>query len=80
MLTTVTLSYRESEMVVWFASGLSLADWLKPVLRVAVPVAIAVAGLTLVAAPWAYRQIGEYHERFEQRSDLSKVCLLYTSP
>ena len=37
------------------------------------PVAIAVAGLTLVAAPWAYRQIGEYHERFEQRSDLSKV-------
>ena len=42
-------------------------------LRVAVPVAIAVAGLTLVAAPWAYRQIGEYHERFEQRSDLSKV-------
>jgi lipopolysaccharide export system permease protein len=36
-------------------------------------VALAVAGLTLVAAPWAYRQIGEYHERFEQRSDLSKV-------
>ena len=73
VLTTVTRNYRESEMVVWFASGLSLADWLKPVLRVAVPVAIAVAGLTLVASPWAYRQIGEYHERFEQRSDLSKV-------
>lgn len=68
VLTTVTRNYRESEMVVWFASGLSLADWLKPVLRVAVPVALAVAGLTLVAAPWAYRQIGEYHERFEQRS------------
>ncbi|KAG1206702.1 hypothetical protein G6F35_011155 [Rhizopus arrhizus] len=60
-------------MVVWFASGLSLADWLRPVLRVAIPIALAVAGLTLVAAPWAYRQIGEYHERFEQRSDLSKV-------
>lgn len=73
VLATVTRNYRESEMVVWFASGLSLADWLKPVLRVAVPVAIAVAALTLVAAPWAYRQIGEYHERFEQRSDLSKV-------
>jgi len=73
VLTTVTRNYRESEMVVWFASGLSLADWLKPVLRVAVPVALAVAGLTLVASPWAYRQIGEYHERFEQRSDLSKV-------
>lgn len=73
VLTTVTRNYRESEMVVWFASGLSLADWLRPVLRVAVPTAILVATLTLVASPWAYRQIGEYRERFEQRSDLSKV-------
>lgn len=73
VLTTVTRNYRESEMVVWFASGLSLADWLRPVLRVAVPTAILVAVLTLAASPWAYRQIGEYRERFEQRSDLSKV-------
>ena len=73
VLTTVTRNYRESEMVVWFASGLSLADWLKPVLRVAVPVAALVAVLTLFASPWAYRQIAEYRERFEQRSDLSKV-------
>ncbi|WP_041862824.1 LPS export ABC transporter permease LptF [Bordetella petrii] len=73
VLTTVTRNYRESEMVVWFASGLSLADWLRPVLRVAIPVAGLVAVLTLVASPWAYRQIAEYRERFEQRSDLSKV-------
>src|SRR3546814_8016220 len=49
------------------------SDWLRPVLRVAVPVAGLVAVLTLVASPWAYRQIAEYRERFEQRSDLSKV-------
>lgn len=73
VLTTVTRNYRESEMVVWFASGLSLADWLRPVMRVAVPVAVMVAVLTLAASPWAYRQIGEYRQRFEQRSDLSKV-------
>ncbi|AEE67661.1 integral membrane protein [Bordetella pertussis] len=73
VLTTVTRNYRESEMVVWFASGLSLADWLRPVARVAVPIAMLVAALTLVASPWAYRQIGEYRELFEQRSDLSKV-------
>lgn len=73
VLTTVTRNYRESEMVVWFASGLSLADWLRPVLRVAVPVAVLIAGLSLVASPWAYRQIGEYRQRFEQRSDLSRV-------
>jgi len=73
VLTTVTRNYRESEMVVWFASGVSLVDWLRPVLRCAVPVAAMVAALTLFASPWAYRQIAEYRQRFEQRSDLSKV-------
>lgn len=75
VLTTVTRNYRESEMVVWFASGLSLADWLRPVLRVAVPTAVVIAILTMGASPWAYRQIAEYRERFEQRSDLSKVAI-----
>ncbi len=73
VLTTVTRNYRESEMVVWFASGLSLADWIRPVLRVAVPVSVLIAVLTLGASPWAYRQIAEYRERYEQRSDLSRV-------
>lgn len=73
VLTTVTRSFRESEMVVWFASGLSLKNWVTPVLQCAVPVAILIAVLTLQASPWAYRQIAEYRQRFEQRSDLSKV-------
>jgi lipopolysaccharide export system permease protein len=73
VLTTITRNFRESEMVVWFASGLSLKDWVRPVLRVAVPFAVVIAILTLVASPWAYRQIAEYRQRYEQRSDLSKV-------
>ncbi len=73
VLTTVTRNFRESEMVVWFASGLSLKDWVGPVLRCAVPVAVVIAVLTLMASPWAYRQISEYRQRYEQRSDLSKV-------
>lgn len=73
VLTTVTRSFRESEMVVWFASGLSLKDWITPVLRCAVPVAVLIALLTLLASPWAYRQISEYRQRYEQRSDLSKI-------
>lgn len=73
VLTTVTRSYRESEMPVWFASGLSLTDWLRPILMFALPVAAMVAVLTLSASPWAYGQIAEYRQRFQQRSDLSKV-------
>jgi lipopolysaccharide export system permease protein len=73
VLTTVTRNYRESEMVVWFASGLSLSDWVRPVLLLAVPTAVLVAVITLSASPWAYRQINEYRQRFEQRSDLSRI-------
>lgn len=75
VLTTITRNFRESEMVVWFASGLSLKDWVRPVLRCAVPVALLIAFLTLFASPWAYRQISEYRQRYEQRSDLSKVTV-----
>src|SRR5690625_262503 len=73
VLTTITRSFREAEMVVWFSSGLSLANWMRPVLYCAVPVALIIASLTLYGAPWAYRQIAEYHQRYELRSDLSKV-------
>lgn len=73
VLTTVSRSYRESEMVVWFSSGLSLADWIRPVLRLAIPVAVIVAALTLFASPWSHRQIEDYRARFELRSDISQI-------
>jgi len=73
VLTTVTRNYRESEMVVWFASGISLLGWIKPVLHFAIPCAVMVAALTLGVSPWAYRQISEYRERYENRSDIAKV-------
>jgi len=73
VLTTVTRNYRESEMVVWFSSGLSLLNWINPVLRVAIPVALLISFLTLYGTPWANRQIGEYRARYELRSDISKV-------
>lgn len=75
ILTTISRNYRESEMVVWFASGLSLSDWIRPVLRVAIPIAMLIAILTTVSSPWAYRQIEEYRQRYEQRSDFSKIAL-----
>jgi lipopolysaccharide export system permease protein len=50
-----------------------LLNWINPVLRVAIPVALLIAALTLFGTPWANRQIGEYRARFELRSDLSKI-------
>ena len=74
VLLVVTRSYQDSEMVVWFASGLSLSDWLRPVLGFAIPIVILTGLLSFLATPWAYRQSAEYRERFQKREYLAKVA------
>jgi len=73
VLLVVTRSYQDSEMVVWFASGLSLSRWVRPVLSFGLPLVIATGLLSFMATPWANRQSAEFKERFERRSDVAKV-------
>jgi lipopolysaccharide export system permease protein len=74
VLIALSRSFRDSEMVVWFASGQSLFAWVGPVLRFAAPIVVLVGLLSLVVSPWAQRQIVEARKRFEQRDDVSKVA------
>lgn len=74
VIVTVSRSYRENEMVVWFTSGISLMTWLNPVLRVALPICALIALLTIQISPWAYAEIEENEQRFEQRSDIFKIA------
>jgi lipopolysaccharide export system permease protein len=74
VLLTVTRAYRDSEMVVWLASGQSLLAWVRPVLRFATPVVLLVGVLALVVSPWSSRQIAESKERFSKRDDVSRVA------
>src|SRR2546430_13410618 len=53
VLMTLSRSYRESEMVIWFGSGLSLLAWIRPVLLFAAPLVALVAVLALFLSPWA---------------------------
>jgi lipopolysaccharide export system permease protein len=73
VLVVVTRSYQDSEMVVWFASGLSLSRWIAPVLTFGLPLVMLTAGLSLFVTPWANRQSAEFRERFEKRQDIAKV-------
>jgi lipopolysaccharide export system permease protein len=73
VLLAVTRSYRDSEMVVWFASGLSLARWIRPVLTFGLPLVAVVAVLSTVVTPWAKMKSNEFVERFEKREDLKRV-------
>ena len=74
VLMTITRAYRDSEMVIWFACGRSLGDWVRPVLRFALPAVALSAVVAFEVAPWASRQTAEYTQRFEEREDVSRVA------
>ena len=71
---TLTRMYTASEMVVWFSSGQGLLTFLKPVLRFAWPVLVAIAVLSLLVWPWANHQIRELRDRYEARGDIERVA------
>jgi lipopolysaccharide export system permease protein len=73
VLMVVTRSYRDSEMVVWFASGLSLTRWIRPVLTFILPIVLLTGVLSFYATPWAKQKSSEYAERFQKREDLQQV-------
>ncbi|MES2104320.1 MAG: LPS export ABC transporter permease LptF [Pseudomonadota bacterium] len=73
VLWVVTRSYQDSEMVVWFASGVSLLNWIRPVVFFGLPIIVLTALLTFFGTPWANRQSTELKERYEKRDDIAKV-------
>jgi lipopolysaccharide export system permease protein len=71
VLLTLTRSYRDSEMVVWFSSGIGLTRWMRPVMWYALPVVGVIALLSLVLSPWALTKADEFKRRLESRDDAS---------
>lgn len=71
VLLTLTRCYRDSEMVVWFSSGIGLTRWIRPVLGYALPVTAAIALMSLVLSPWALSMADEFKRRLDSRDDVS---------
>jgi lipopolysaccharide export system permease protein len=65
--------YKDSEMIVWFASGLSITNLIRPILQFAAPLIIIIALLALFVWPWANRESTIISQRFQQRDDVSMV-------
>jgi lipopolysaccharide export system permease protein len=74
IVATLGRMYRESEMVIWFASGVGLARFVGPVLRTCWPVLLVIGVLGMVIWPWSNANMTELRNRYEQRSDLSRVA------
>lgn len=66
--------YADSEMVVWFSSGVPLFAFARPMLRFAMPVVLAVALLALFAWPWSNQQVQNLRLRFQQRNDVERIA------
>jgi lipopolysaccharide export system permease protein len=73
VLLALTRSYRDSEMTVWFTSGLSIGAWVKPVLQFALPVALVCALLSMAVTPWSQAQSVEYQRLLASRDEVSSV-------
>jgi lipopolysaccharide export system permease protein len=73
VVVSIGRMYRDSEMAIWFASGVPLLRFVRPLLRMAWPVLIVIAALVLFVWPWGNRQSADLKTRYEQRSDLSRV-------
>jgi lipopolysaccharide export system permease protein len=73
-LIVLTRWYKDSEMVVWFAAGVSLRDFVKPVMKFALPFIILVALLGTFGWPWANQQSALFRDRFQQRDLISMVA------
>lgn len=73
VLMTLTRSYRDSEMVVWFSCGVSLTRWVRPVLVFAVPLVFTIALLSLVLSPWSVGKAEEFRKLMDSRDDASAI-------
>src|SRR5438045_4968733 len=70
VLMTLTRGWRDSEMVIWFSSGLSLTAWLKPWILFALPQIAVIAALSLFISPWAAQMAVPYSSTLHARHDV----------
>lgn len=74
VLMPLTRSYRDSEMIVWFTSGMSLLAWIRPVLVFAAPIVLTIGLLSLFLSPWSVRLAEEYRAQLNSRDEVSGVA------
>jgi len=74
VLLVLSRSYRDSEMVVWFAAGQPLTAWIRPVAIFALPIVVVIAGLSLFLTPWANRELESFRQQLSQREEMSRIA------
>jgi lipopolysaccharide export system permease protein len=73
ILLTLSRSYRDSEMVVWFSAGLPLTAWIRPVLVFVMPLVLTISVLSLFLSPWALSQSAEFRGKLSSAHDAGQI-------
>ena len=73
ILVTLSRLYRDSEMIIWFSSGLSLKRFIPPILNFCFPIVILIGVLSLVISPWAIQKAEEYKSGLKSRDEISTL-------
>ncbi|MGA7781030.1 MAG: LPS export ABC transporter permease LptF [Paraburkholderia sp.] len=74
ILFVLTRWYKDSEMVVWLASGVSLTRFIKPIAVFATPIIILIMFFVFVGWPWSNQQSKLIRARFQQRDEVSLLA------
>lgn len=74
VLLPLSRMWRDSEMVIWFGAGLSLTQWMRPVLIFAVPFSMVILFLTLVLNPWVQTKKSEFSQELKSRSESALIA------
>ena len=74
IIATLSRMYRDSEMAIWFSSGRSLTNFVRPLFRFAWPILLLIALFSLIGWPWSNSQTINLRSRFEKRSDIERVA------
>ena len=73
ILNVLTRMFKDSEMVIWFASGRGLTNLLNPLYRFAWPILVIIFALALLVLPWASGRIEDLRDRYEKRGDIARI-------
>jgi len=74
VLLPLSRMWRDSEMVIWMNGGLSLTQWMRPVLTFAGPLSLVILMLTTVINPWMQIKKNEYRQDLKSRSESALIA------
>lgn len=73
VLLTLSRWHRDSEMVIWFSAGVSLNQWVLPIMRFALPIVTIITVLSMFVMPWATSKADNYRDQLKKRDDLASI-------